>query len=283
MTKILITGGAGQLGQAFAAYAHSQAERQGIELAVLTHSLLDITSAASIRKALSHYQPDLVINAAAYTDVERAETEREKAYAVNAEGAALLAKQCAAYGADLIQISTDYVFDGTKGAAYEVGDKVNPLNTYGQSKLAGEVAVLQVYPRAIIIRTAWLYSEFANNFQTKILNAAKTGRALSVVDNQWGTPTEANDLVRFLLYLSGDLRPYRGRIMHFAGTQLMSRWELAKAIVAAAYERGELAALPRIEAAKTDRLRSLAQRPLNSALKNTLLDSDGTQPSGGDQ
>lgn len=275
MTKLLITGGGGQLGQAFAAYQRTAAQRHAIEMMVLTRAELDITSAASIQAVLQHSQARLVINAAAYTDVARAELEPDKAYAVNVEGAALLAAHCAAAGVDLIQLSTDYVFDGTKGAPYEVTDQVNPLNVYGHSKVAAEKAVMQEHPQAIIVRTAWLYSEFGHNFQTKLLSAANSGLRLRVVDDEWGTPTKASDLVRFLMRLSENLVPYRGQRMHFAGEQVMSRWELAQQIVVEAFERGELAMLPQIEAVKTSTQAKVVKRPLNSALKSSLLSRDG--------
>lgn len=277
MIRVLITGGSGQLGRAFTASAQSMDVPQDTQLIALDRSCLTINDQESIQRALAYYQPEVVINAAAYTAVDQAEIEAEKAYAINAEAAALLATQCVTYGAEFIHLSTDYVFDGAKGAPYEVDDKPNPVNIYGQSKLAGEQAVLTVNPEAVIVRTAWLYSEFGENFQTKILRAAKDrlalGKSLQVVNDQWGSPTEATCLVSFLLCLSQDLAPYRAKTLHFSSNRVVSRLDLAKEIVFAAFERGELEALPLIEAAKTEDYPALAKRPINSALKSSVLNS----------
>lgn len=268
MTNILVTGGAGQVGQVFRALGLS-------ELAVCDRQAIDITDTQSIIQALRRFRPTILINAAAYTNVERAEIEQEQAFAINEKAAGLLAERCAEHGVQLIHLSTDYVFDGTKGAPYEVADQTNPLNRYGQSKLAGEKAVLSANPQAIIVRTAWLYSEFGENFQTKILRAAKDklqkGEALSVVSDEWGSPTYAPDLVHFLMQLSQQYASHHGRILHFAGHQVMHRLAQAERLLAAALVRGELAELPKINAVLSQDFPTLAKRPTNSALKSSLL------------
>ncbi|MDO5666646.1 MAG: dTDP-4-dehydrorhamnose reductase [Alcaligenaceae bacterium] len=273
MTNILLTGGAGQLGQAFTACTLTK--DLGIELSILDRQSLDITDQEAIETVFQRYQPDVVINAAAYTAVDQAEIEVEQAFAVNVEAAAWLATTCAAHDIGFIHLSTDYVFDGSKLAPYEVNDQPNPLNTYGQSKWAGEQAVFAAYPATVIVRTAWLYSEFGENFQTKILRVAKdrlsSGESLQVVSDQWGSPTYAPDLVAFLLHLSKVLGTNKGRVMHFSGDKIMNRLELAKAILVAALERGELEALPRIEAASTEDYQTLVKRPVHTALKNSEL------------
>lgn len=275
MTRILLTGGEGQLGQAFVADTQANSAAPAYQLIALGRTRLNICDQKSIQQALASYRPDVLINAAAYTAVDQAEIDVEAAFAVNAEAAAVLAAACAASEIGFIHLSTDYVFDGAKKTPYEVNDPPKPLNIYGQSKLAGERAVLTAYPEAVIVRTAWLYSEFGDNFQTRILRAAKdkllSGEPLRVVNDQWGSPTYAPDLVDFLIRLSLAKQPclYSGRVLHFSGDRMMSRLALAEQIVLAAVERGELKTLPRIEAACTDDYPSLAKRPVNSALKSS--------------
>lgn len=277
MTNILVTGGAGQLGQAFASLASRLDAKQPYQLYVLERCRLDISSQKSIQSAFAQYQPNVVINAAAYTAVDQAELEMDKSFSINCDAAALLAGECAASGVDLIHLSTDYVFDGNKGQPYEVSDKPNPINVYGQSKLAGEKAVLVTNPMSVIVRTAWLYSEFGDNFQTRIVRAAKEKLAhdqvLRVVDDQWGSPTYTPTLVNFLLRLIHDMNFYRGQILHFSNERVMSRLELAEEILLDALKRGELEALPLIEAARTTEFKTPTTRPVNSALKSSVLAS----------
>lgn len=268
MPKILVTGGAGQLGQSFNALANK-------DLVVLDRQQLDIAIPSAICQAFRQFQPTLVINAAAYTDVERAELDSEQAFAINEKAAALLAQQCAEQGIQLIHLSTDYVFDGTKGAPYVPSDDTNPINIYGQSKLAGEKAVLSANSQAIIVRSSWLYSEFGHNFQTKILRAAKERlqqvKPLQVVSDEWGTPTYAPDLVRFLLALSQTPRAHRCQILHFSNDLVMSRLQMAEMLLTAAQHREELKELPNIEAALSEDYPTVAKRPRNSALKSSEL------------
>ncbi|CAM5214024.1 dTDP-4-dehydrorhamnose reductase [Oligella ureolytica] len=268
MAKILVTGGAGQLGQAFKALGSK-------EIVVLDCEQLDIANQHSIEQAFQQHQPTIVINAAAYTNVEQAELESGQAFAINEKAAKLLAQQCAEQGVQLIHLSTDYVFDGNEGVPYEVTDSTNPINVYGQSKLAGEKAVFGVNPQAIVVRSSWLYSEFGNNFQTKIIAAAQTKlrqkESLKVVSDEWGSPTYVPDLVYFLLAISQAAHVYQGQILHFSNNQMMSRLQQAEMLLAAALARGELKELPEIEAALSKDYPALAKRPRNSALKSSTL------------
>ena len=144
--NMLVTGGAGQLGQAFSSLALK-------EVVTLDRQQLDISDSSSIRQAFQQDQPTVVVNAAAYTNVEQAELAPEQAFAINEKAAALLARICVEHGVQLIHLSTDYVFDGAKGQPYEPSDLTNPINYYGQSKLAGEKAVLSVNSQAIVVRS----------------------------------------------------------------------------------------------------------------------------------
>lgn len=270
MMNMLVTGGAGQLGQAFSSLALK-------EVVTLDRQQLDISDSSSIRQAFQQYQPTVVVNAAAYTNVEQAELAPEQAFAINEKAAALLARICVEHGVQLIHLSTDYVFDGAKGQPYEPSDPTNPINYYGQSKLAGEKAVLSVNSHAIVVRSSWLYSEFGHNFQTKILRATKDrqqqAKPLQVVSDEWGTPTYAPDLARFLLALSQTARAHRGRILHFSNDHVMNRLQMAEMLLRAALQRGELEELPKIEAALSKDYPTVAKRPRNSALKSSKLGS----------
>ena len=188
--RILITGANGQLG-----YELEQTAPKGIELITVDVDTLDITSAEAVTTFFSTYQPNAVINAAAYTAVDRAETEQAAAYAVNASGAQLLAQACAAVNIPMVQVSTDFIFDGTQSTPYQVNDTANPLSVYGASKLQGEQAVAEILGnKACIIRTAWVYSAHGNNFVKTMLRLMAEKEQLSVVADQIGTPTWARTL-----------------------------------------------------------------------------------------
>ena len=160
---------------------------------------LDITSEDSISNLFSTQRFDYCINAAAYTHVEKAETNKKQAFLVNAKGAKYLAKQCNNNNTVLLQISTDYVFDGKKGTPYTEEDQTNPINVYGASKLEGEKLVKQFSEKYYIVRTSWLYSNYGHNFYNSITRFAKEGRDLKITTEQTGTPTNALDLSKAIL------------------------------------------------------------------------------------
>lgn len=160
-----------------------------------------MTARGSVAEALARTRPDVVVNAAAYTAVDRAESEADRCFAVNRDGAATVAAACAARGIPLVHLSTDYVFDGRKGAPYTEGDPVSPLNVYGLSKAAGESLVLARHERALIVRTAWLFGAAGGNFIRAILRRALAGEALRLVADERGSPTPAPDLAALLVVL----------------------------------------------------------------------------------
>jgi dTDP-4-dehydrorhamnose reductase len=188
--RVLLTGAEGQLGRALV----PELEARQHEVVALSHAQLDITDEGAVGDAAQSHRPGLVINAAAYNAVDRAETDRDTAFRINAEGPRLLAMAAASVGAAILHVSTDYVFDGEKRTAYTEDDVPNPQSVYGQSKLAGEEAVRKANPlRHAIVRTAWVYAHGGKNFPLTILELAKKG-PVRVVDDQFGSPTYAPHL-----------------------------------------------------------------------------------------
>ncbi|CAN5196165.1 dTDP-4-dehydrorhamnose reductase [soil metagenome] len=186
--KILLLGAGGQLGRELARKLARTLEPGGM-VVTLDRSALDVTDASRVRSTLRELRPEVVINAAAYTQVDRAEAEANRAIAVNAEAPGVLAEEAARLGALLVHFSTDYVFDGRKGAPYEEVDEPNPLNVYGATKLAGENAIRFAHDRHLILRTAWLYGLHGRNFLRTILGLARARDELRIVDDQVGSPT----------------------------------------------------------------------------------------------
>lgn len=218
---------------------------------------VDITSAESLEKAFTDHKPQLVINSAAYTDVERAEDDVENAYAVNATGAGLLAQLAASLSIPIVFYSTDYVFDGRKGADYLASDTAGPLNVYGATKLAGERVTALANPRHFVLRTAWLYGPGGNNFVEKFLGWAQKMSTLRVVTDEVGSPTHTWDVAEVTLRL---IETQAYGIYHVVNRGVCSRFEFASAIV-------ELKGLDvRLEACLSSEFLSKAERPEYSVL-----------------
>lgn len=193
---VLVTGASGQLGQAlqFIASIHSD-----IQFVFCDSSKLDITNLNNIKQLFEQFKPNYCINAAAYTAVDKAESEPEKAHLINVVGAKNLAEVCKKFNTILLHISTDFVFDGTKDSPYTEEDFPNPTGVYGRTKLDGEKAIQETWDKHFIIRTSWVYSRFGNNFMKTMLRLAKERDKLSVVNDQIGTPTNAIDLAEVLV------------------------------------------------------------------------------------
>src|SRR5580658_7122880 len=192
MTQILLLGGSGQLGTELRAVPVPP----GVELVAPTKREVDIRDVAAIRSLVAARPWRVIIDAVGYTDVDRAESEEHLAFALNAEAAACLATEAASRGIPFVYFSTDYVFDGRKGAPYVENDRAAPLNAYGHSKLAAERQVAAANARHVIIRSAWLYGPHGTNFVRKILQRVRRGEPLRVVDDQRGSPTAARDLAQ---------------------------------------------------------------------------------------
>ena len=195
--KLLITGAKGQLGRSL----QEVLRFREFELQPLTHQDLDITDLNAVKRVVSESKPDVIINAAAYTNVEQAEFEIKKAFSINESGVRNLAVAAREMDSKLIHVSTDYVFSGANENPWQINDEVRPLSVYGKSKLAGEIAIMEEFSEnSLIIRTAWLYSPFGNNFYKTILKLAlSNGDPINVVNDQFGQPTNAEDLSNLLV------------------------------------------------------------------------------------
>jgi dTDP-4-dehydrorhamnose reductase len=269
--NILVTGGQGQLGIELAAMAWPA----GVQIHAPTRTELDLTSAESVRSAFAARSYAAVINAAAYTAVDRAESEIGAAFAANALGPALLAEATKTTGTPLIQISTDYVFDGSKQGVYEEEYPVKPLGVYGASKEAGEQAVRTGNPRSIILRTAWLVSPHRRNFIKTMLRLGAEQPVLRVVDDQRGCPTSAADLAAAVsaiaLRMIDDPAAPTGDY-HFVNAGDTTWCGLARYAFALAAEFS--GPRPIVEAITTAEFPTPARRPANSRLSTAKLARD---------
>ncbi len=264
--RIVITGAGGQVG----GFLAGEAARRGWEVRALTHRQWDITDPAAAERFIA--ADDLVVNCAAFTNVDAAEAEPDAAYAINATGPENIAHACARAGARLVHVSTDYVFGGEQHRRYEVGDATNPLGVYGKSKLAGELAVLAAMPDAKVVRTSWVYTGGGgNDFVAVMRRLAATDREVDVVDDQTGSPTYAKDLVN-ALFEAGEER-IREPILHAVNDGAVSRWELARATFAELGEDPE-----RVRAVSTDAFPRPARRPVYSAMSMELSVRAGLTP-----
>ncbi len=260
---VLVTGTSGQLATALA-----EAPALGLTLLRIGRPKLDLGQPATIARVFAEVAPSLVVNAAAYTAVDAAEDDADTAFRVNRDGPAELARLCQAAGVPLIHISTDYVFDGRKGQPYVESDRTAPQTVYGASKLAGEQAVLAHCPRAIVLRTSWVYSPTGRNFVRTMLAAGRQNPELRVVADQSGSPTSAPDLAAAILRIAARLLNgwedrYAG-IYHAAGTGATTWFGLASATFAAASRRGMTA--PTVVPIRTEDWPTRAKRPADSRL-----------------
>ena len=256
MKKILVTGANGQLGQCLQKIS-SQFEE--FEFIFTDSETLDITNKEEVNDFFWQNAPDFCINAAAYTAVDLAETDIEKAFLVNADGTENLAEACAENNAQFIHVSTDYVFDGENNLAYTEEDFTNPLGVYGASKLAGDELALEVNPCSVILRTSWVYSEFGKNFVKTMLNLFATKEELSIVADQFGQPTNANDLAEAIMKIIKSEKITPG-IFNFSNLGRISWFDFAEKIA----ELSE--AKIKLNAIETSQYPTPAKRPKNSVL-----------------
>ena len=263
---VLVTGSSGQLGQSLQYLAPNYQE---IQFVFCTSADLNITDIAQCHAVFKQYQPDYCINAAAYTAVDKAESEPEKAQIINVIGAKNIAEVCKAYNAVLLHISTDFVFNGTKKSPYTEEDIPNPTGVYGKTKREGEIAVQQTWEKHFIVRTSWVYSQFGHNFMKTMLRLASERDTISVVNDQIGTPTNAVDLadalVQIILTDNRQTTTDNFGIYNFSNEGQCSWYDFAKKIFEINKTQIELKAIP------TSSFPTPAQRPAYSVLDKSKI------------
>lgn len=269
--RVLITGGRGSLARALTAVTWPQGWRP----VAVGRAELNVTNAEAVMAWVEAHRPALIVNAAAFTGVDLAESEREAAFAVNATGAANLALAAAEAGADLIHVSTDFVFDGRLGRPYVETDATAPLNVYGASKLEGERRVLQTHPQALVLRTAWLLGGQGGSFIDAILKRAARGEALRVVADQSGSPTDVCDLARAIVVAAKALAlgTTPQRLYHVAGSEAATWHQIAEAAVNA-WASLSGATPPPVTAIASKDWPCPAQRPQDSRLDSAAFARD---------
>lgn len=261
MKKGLVTGANGQLGCCIKEASKTYPD---VDLTFVDRRTLDITNSHSVNMFFEENNFDFCINAAAYTNVEKAESDKEQAFLVNAEGVKNLSIACKTHNVTLLHMSTDYVFDGNKQTPYLETDRVNPINVYGASKLKGEEYIKEICDKYFIIRTSWLYSHFGHNFLNSILRFSKEKDTITITTEQTGSPTNANDLAVVLLQIiDTDLKEYG--IYHFSNDGEATWFDFAKAII-------ELSRLSnKVIVVKTDYYPTFAKRPTYSILNSDKI------------
>lgn len=257
MKKILVIGGNGQLGNCLRKIAPDF--ELDYEFVFTDSQTLDITNEDQINNFFNSEKPDFCINASAYTAVDLAEKEREKAFAVNADGVGYLAQACKDNKATFIHVSTDYVFDGDTNLCYSEDDFTNPVGVYGESKLKGEELALEINPETVILRTSWLYSEFNKNFVKTMLNLFSQKDELGIVGDQFGQPTNANDLAEAIMTVIEAPQKTYG-IFHFSNYPETTWFEFARKIADFSESSVKLNALT------TEQYPTPAKRPKRSTM-----------------
>jgi dTDP-4-dehydrorhamnose reductase len=260
---VLVTGGAGQLG-----FELSRAEwPRDVRVVSRERSELDITDAAAVERAMATLRPDLIVNAAAYTDVDRAEDEPERAFAVNRDGP----RHLAAAGVPLIHVSTDYVFDGEKAGAYGENDATGPLGVYGESKLAGESAIRERLTEHVVVRTSWVFGARGKNFVKTMLRLGSERDVIRVVDDQRGGPTPAAALAAAIVRIAERVLAGRGAFgtFHLGGAPAVTWFGFARAVFDEARARGQRA--PELVPITTAEYPLKARRAKNSELDCTSI------------
>ncbi|NND45737.1 MAG: dTDP-4-dehydrorhamnose reductase [Xanthomonadales bacterium] len=287
--KILLTGAGGQLGNELFPRLTKLGDVVAVDLDC-RHSnapgcqSLDLANAAALEVFLNRLHPDLVVNAGAYTAVDRAEQEPELAFAVNAEAPGRIARWAARSDALVVHYSTDYVFDGASDRPYREDDTPSPLNTYGESKLAGEHAIAAARGRHLVIRTSWVYSRHGSNFVLNMLKLARTRPSLKVVDDQVGCPTWARNLARVSVDLLGKRaltaagKP--GRTLHYCDADATSWYDFAQRVFATAVDLELLDRAPDMENVSSSEFPQVARRPHNSVLDTGAARKLGVRPAG---
>lgn len=261
MIKILVTGANGQLGKCIQDLAGKYSD---LSFVFTDHKEFDITSQENVNKFFEDQKFDYCINCAAYTAVDKAETEKEMAFLINAEAVKYLALACKETDTTLIHISTDFVFDGKKGEPYTEEDKPNPINVYGASKLKGEQYVQKILKKYFIVRTSWVYSQHGHNFVKTMLRLAKERDELNVVCDQFGSPTYAGDLAKVILNIILMNKTLYG-LYHYSNEGVVSWYDFAKII----FEEGSVKV--NLKPIKTEKYPTPAKRPAFSVMDKAKI------------
>lgn len=276
--RVLITGRNGQVGRELA----KRAAELAIDFVAFDSSELDIRDRAAVLAAVEKHQPTAVINAAAYTAVDKAEEEKELAYAVNRDGVENLALACKVQDIPLIHISTDYVFDGEKGSPYVESDTPKPIGVYGASKYAGEEVLRATWGKHIIVRVSWVFGHYGNNFVKTMLRLAKSRDELGVVVDQIGGPTYAGDISRALVHLACQFASgadMKWGVFNYSGYPFVSWHQFACEIFSQAEKESLLPMSMQVNPITTAQYPTPAKRPANSCLDcSGMLDTYGIQP-----
>ncbi|AOR64669.1 dTDP-4-dehydrorhamnose reductase [Pectobacterium wasabiae] len=258
--RILLTGANGQLGRCF-----QDRFPANWNILATDSNELDITNLERVEEVVKDFQPNAIVNAAAYTSVDKAESEPKIAEKINVTGPKNLAIVASKLDIQLVHVSTDYVFDGDATEPYAEDSVTNPLSVYGKTKLAGEQAVIKTSSEAIIVRTAWVFSEYGNNFVKTMLRLGKERNTLSIVGDQRGCPTYAGDLAQAIIALLQ--RNAAGGIYHYSGDKEVSWYEFAQAIFFTAVRESIFNKEPELTSISTEQYPTPAHRPAYSTLK----------------
>jgi dTDP-4-dehydrorhamnose reductase len=261
LQRILVTGSNGQLGNELKELAPLYS---GYEFVFLTRQELHLNDNKSLKDVVTNFRPDYLINCAAYTAVDKAESEREEAFQVNARAVGILAQTCYEIGAKFIHISTDYVFDGTSQSPLNEESVVHPINVYGESKLAGEKEAVDNNPGSVIIRTSWVYSFYGKNFVKTMIRLMNEKEGISVVNDQWGSPTYAADLARAIMQIIASSHWQPG-IYHYSNEGVITWFEFAKEIGALLHTNCH------IQPTTTANFPTPAKRPLYSVMEKSKI------------
>ncbi|WP_017221009.1 dTDP-4-dehydrorhamnose reductase [Moritella dasanensis] len=267
--RVMITGCYGQVGRSLVEQLQPIAN-----ILAVGRAELDITDEVAVKNVVKAFKPDVIINAAAHTAVDKAEDEIGLSYAINSDGPRFLAEAANSVNASILHISTDYVFSGDKDGIYTESDLTSPQGVYGESKLAGEIAVINACQKHIVLRTAWVFGEEGNNFVKTMLRLAKTYDTLGVVGDQMGGPTYAGDIAAALVVITKAI--YNGEndkfgIYHFSGLPHVSWSQFAESIFDEAVEQNVIQQSLTVNAITTAEYPTPAKRPANSKLDTALI------------
>jgi dTDP-4-dehydrorhamnose reductase len=257
--RVLVLGAGGQLGRAVSRNLPSGGQIFGYDSASL-----DVRDAESVRRAVADASPDVIVNCAAWTDVDDAESHRDEAFEVNARAPAGIGRIALEEGARVLHISSDYVFDGEGGAPYATDAEAKPSSVYGASKLEGERRLLDALPAAVVVRTGWIHSGDSSNFVATAVRLLGEGKAMEIVDDQIGTPTRADNLARALWLLAE--RPAISGVLHFTDAGVASRYDVGQCVLEVLREAGRVGEEVTVTPVDTARFPRPADRPRCSVL-----------------